>query len=129
MTTKNQPLILAAMPDAPLACDLSDATDTPEERLAEYGRLFAHALIGRGRTPDGATFTFAAKAGVFEWVADLARREAACCPFLGHEVRRDGAHVTWRFSTQRGATADAVLDEVHDLPDRFAIQGGDPSRE
>ena len=32
----------------PIACDMSTARDTPEERLAEYRRLFAQALVGTG---------------------------------------------------------------------------------
>jgi hypothetical protein len=35
----------------PITCDLTDAPDTAEERTAEYGRLFAQALIGRDCAP------------------------------------------------------------------------------
>lgn len=119
MTTSIEPLIIQEKPDAPIACDLTDAPDTPEERLAEYGRLFAHALAGRQRTADAVELRFAAKPGVSEWVADLARREAACCPFLTHQVRVEGTHVTWGMSTQAGPAAQALLDEIHLLPERF----------
>ena len=78
-------------PNAEIACNFIGAPDTPDERLAEYGRLFQHALAGRQRTADAVEFTFAAKAGVAEWVADLARREAACCPFMAHHVSSDGS--------------------------------------
>lgn len=118
MTTNIEPLIIKETPDAPIACDLTDAPDTPEERLAEYGRLFAHALVGRERTADAVDLRFAAKPGVAEWVADLARREAACCPFLTHQVSPDGAHILWRISTEAGPTAQAILDECHALPER-----------
>jgi hypothetical protein len=119
MTTNIEPLVIAEKPNAPIACDLTDAPDTPAERLAEYGRLFAHALAGRQRTADAVEFRFAAKPGVAEWVSDLARREAACCPFLTHRVSVDGVHVIWRMSTQAGPAAQALLDEVHILPERF----------
>jgi hypothetical protein len=119
MTANIEPLIIHETPNAPIACDLTDAPDSPEERLAEYGRLFAHALAGRERTTDALEFRFVAKPGLGEWVADLARREAACCPFLTHRVSSDGAHVTWRMSTQAGPAAHALLDELHALPERF----------
>jgi hypothetical protein len=119
MTTNIKPLIIPETPNAPIACDLTDAPDTPEERLAEYGRLFAQALAGRQRTADAVELRFAAKPGVTEWVTDLARREAACCPFLTHRVSADSTQVIWRMSTQAGPAAQALLDEVHALPERF----------
>jgi len=36
-----------------IACDMTGAPDTPEERMAEYGRLLAAAYAGRERTGDG----------------------------------------------------------------------------
>ena len=46
-------LTIAANPEAPIACDFTTAGDTPEERLAEYGRVFDYALTQRVRTADG----------------------------------------------------------------------------
>ena len=66
------------------------ADDTLVDRLAGYGRLFDHALVGRESTATATTFRFAARPGVGDWVLDLVRREAACCPFLSYEV--DQAH-------------------------------------
>ena len=119
MTTSTELLNAPEKPNAEIACDLSDASDTPDERIAEYGRLFQHALAGRQRTADAVEFRFAAKPGVAEWVTDLAKREAACCPFMSHHVSADGAHVIWRASSQAGPAAQATLDEFHDLPERF----------
>ena len=116
--TTTEPLIIPEKPGAPIACDMTNATDTPEERLAEYGRLFAHALIGRERTSDGVVFRFAAKPGVPAWAADLARREAACCPFFSFHVSVVGDHVVWRTSSQAGPEAQAFYDELHALPER-----------
>jgi hypothetical protein len=113
-------LIISETKDTPIACNMTSAPDTPEQRLAEYGRLFAHALIGRERTADGVVFTFAAKPGVAEWVADLAKREAACCPFFSYEVTFAPKEVVWRTSSQAGPTVQAFLDEFHALPERFA---------
>lgn len=106
-------------PNTQIACDLTDAPDTPDERIAEYGRLFQHALAGRERTADAVEFRFAAKPGVAEWVTDLAKREAACCAFMSHHVTTDGTHVIWRASSQAGPAAQATLDEFHNFPERF----------
>ena len=38
-------LTIEAPPDAPVACDMRGAADTLAERLAEYRRLFEHALV------------------------------------------------------------------------------------
>jgi len=119
MKASTELLNIPEKPHAEIACNFTDAPDTPEERLAEYGRLFQHALAGRQRTADAVEFKFAAKAGVAEWVADLARREAACCPFMAYHVSSDGTHVTWRTSSQAGPAAQAILDEFYDLPERF----------
>ena len=44
----------------PIVCDMTDASDTAEERMAEYGRLFAQALTGRERTDQGVRLRFRA---------------------------------------------------------------------
>jgi hypothetical protein len=111
-------LVIHEAENAPITCDMTSAPDTPEERIAEYRRLFAHALILRERTPDAVVFTFAAKPGVAEWVADLARRESACCPFLSYEVAVAAEGVVWRTSSQAGPDAQAILDEFHGLPEQ-----------
>src|SRR5215217_5034839 len=63
----------------PIACDMTDAPDTPEERIAEYDRLFSRTFVGRERTPAGIRFRLRADDGVEAWVRDLAAREQACC--------------------------------------------------
>jgi hypothetical protein len=92
------------------------ATDTPEERLAEYRRLFARALIRRERRADSVVLWF--HAGAREPVEDLARREAACCPFLDYRVEAAGDEVVWTIANPgRGAGAEATLDAFHALPE------------
>jgi hypothetical protein len=115
--TTTQVLLIEAKPDVPIACDMTGAGDTAEERIAEYGRLFAHALIDRRRTADAVVFTFAAKPGVAEWVADLARREAACCPFSTYDVTSDGQRIDWKTSSHAAPMVQAFLDEFHGLPE------------
>jgi len=112
-------LLIQAEPDAPIACDMARAGDTVAERFAEYGRLFAHALSDRQRTGDAVVLTFSAKPGVTEWVADLARREAACCPFVTYEVTSDGAQVVWKSSGRASPVIQALLDELYALPEKI----------
>ena len=107
-------LSIPARPDAPAACDLTAAEDTLAERMAEYRRLFDHALLGRESTDSSTTFRFAARPGVQEWLLDLVRREAAYCPFLSYDVDAlddpGGDQIAWT-TGGLGATDVVVLDE------------------
>jgi len=98
---------------------MSGARDTPEDRIAEYGELFARALLGRERRDDAVVLTFSADAR--EQVEDLVRREHACCPFVDYRVDALGDEVVWTTTdTVQGEHRDAVgvvLDALHDLPD------------
>lgn len=107
-------LHLPARAGAPIACDMTTASDTPGERLAEYARLFERALVGRERA---VVFAFRGEPGVRERVEDLARREAACCPFLGYRVETAGAEVRFTVTGPDRADAAAVLDAFYALPD------------
>jgi hypothetical protein len=114
-------LHLQAQPAAPIACDMSTAPDTPDERLAEYHALFKRALLRRERRADAVVFWFRADAGIQETVDDLARREHACCPFLEYRIETSGVEVIWTtINTRTGderASADVILDAFHTLPD------------
>jgi hypothetical protein len=103
--------------DAPVACDMTTATDTLTERLAEYRRLFEHALTSRESTATATTFRFAARPGVREWVCDLAKREAACCPFLAYEIDEQGEEIVWTTAGGLGASEMAILEEFLDGPE------------
>jgi hypothetical protein len=122
-------LHLPADPDAPIACDMSGAEDTPDERLAEYRRFFARALLRRERRADSVAFSFRADPGIADGLKDLARRESACCPFLDYRVEPMGDEVRWTTTnTIAGddrATADAFLDVFYALPDQPAADIGD----
>ena len=104
-------LSIQASPEAPIACDMTAAEDTLAERLAEYRRLFEHALVQRESTESTTTFRLADRPGVRDWVLDLVRREAACCPFLSYEVGLDNEHIVWTTSGGLGASDMAVMDE------------------
>lgn len=121
--------------DTPVMCDLSTATDTPEQRLDEYHRLFTKALVSRERTEDnGVRFRLRAEDGVESWVRDLAAREKACCAFFAFEITVDGDQVVWDAQVIDDDVARAVLDEfyaltenavrtVDDLRTRFTERG------
>ena len=117
---------LPARSSAPIACDMSSAEDTPGARLREYDRLFERALLRRERSAGGVVFSFRADPGVREAVEDLARREAACCPFLDYRVETDEATVTWTISNgvsgHERAGAEVTLDAFHALPDHAGAE-------
>jgi len=104
-------LSIQAAPEAPIACDMTAAEDTLPERLAEYRRLFDHALVQRESTESTTTFRLADGPGIRDWVLDLVRREAACCPFLSYEVALEDRHIVWTTSGGLGASEMAVMDE------------------
>jgi hypothetical protein len=106
-------LHLPARPGAPIACDMSGACDTMEARLREYTALFSGALLRRERRAGAVVFEFGE--GTREAVVDLARREAACCPFLDYRVESVAERVRWTISAPPDAGADAVLDAFHTL--------------
>lgn len=97
--------------DAPIVCDFTGAPDTPELRLNEYGQLFSAGLVSRERTAAGVVLTFHAR--MASWVADVAAREAACCPFLSYLVVLDDDVVRWE--TSGTADAQPILDEYYEL--------------
>ena len=105
-------------------CDITDATDTPAERLAEYRRLFALALIGREHTDTGIRFRFREDEGVYDWVADLASREQACCPFFIFTVTSAGGETSWDASVIDDPIARQILEEFYLLPDTVAQATG-----
>jgi hypothetical protein len=113
-------LSIVPQPDAPIACDMTTATDSLAERLAEYRRLFEHALTSRESTATATTFRFAARPGVREWVCDLAKREAACCPFLSYEIDEQGEEIVWTLAGGLGASEMAILEEFLDGPESSA---------
>ena len=90
--------------------------DTLTQRLAEYRRLFQHALLDRESTATATTFRFAARPGVRDWVCDLAKREAACCPFLSYEIVEEGRGDRMDNRRCLGASDIAILDEFLDDP-------------
>jgi hypothetical protein len=100
-----------------IVCDMTDAPDTAEERMAEWGRLLAAAYTGRERADDG----------IKAWVRDLAARDEACCPFLDFTVTTAPGEVRWDVTVADGTVMDdgmarTIMDEFYNLPD--TIGGG-----
>ena len=114
-------LHLQAQPDAPIVCDMSSADDTPDERLREYGQLFERALLRRDRRDDSVVFVFRATPDTLRTLESLARREAACCPFLDYRVETDDDEVIYTITNpitkEERAAVDVGLDAVYALPD------------
>jgi hypothetical protein len=108
MTTEPIPLIV---------CDMTSATDTPDERVAEYHELFATSLVGRERTETGIRFRFRDGDGVEEHVRDLAAREQACCAFFDIAVTRHDGEIWWDASVVDDEVARQILDEMYRLPE------------
>ena len=108
----------------PIVCDMTDASDTAEERMAEYGRLFDQALTGRERTDESVRLRFRADDGIEGWVRDLAAREKACCPFYDFAVRTAADEVWLEVSVLEAVGGDDVartlLDEYYNAPDTVA---------
>lgn len=114
-------LHIPAQLDVPIVCDMSAVSDTPDERLAEWARLFERSLLLRERRAGALMFAFSAQPGTRETVEELARREAACCPFLDYRVETIGDEVIWTVTNpiagDQRASVDTMLDAIHDLPD------------
>jgi len=106
-----------------VVCDMSRAPDTPEERVAEYRRLFSGFLIGRDRIGNGFRFRFRADDGIEDWVRDLASREKECCAFFNFVVTGDGGEVHWDASVIDDDMARQVLGEFYRMPEILA-EGG-----
>jgi hypothetical protein len=108
----------------PIACDMTDAPDTAEERMAEYGRLFAQALTGREWTDEGVRLRFRAHHGIEAWVRDLSVREKACCPFFDFAISTANAEVRWDISVVANVAdeqlARTLLNEFFSAPDTVA---------
>ena len=88
-------LHIPATPGAPIACDMSTASDTPEERRAAYEQLFARALIAREERDDGVVFRLRAGDDTRAALEELVRREAECCPFADYRVEATGDELIW----------------------------------
>lgn len=109
-----------------IVCDMTDAPDTADERLAEYQRLFTGPLIGRERLADGGIrFRFQATAGLEEWVRDLAAREKACCAFFDFTIGTHEGEVWWEATVVDDDIARQILDEYYRLPD--TVMAGGPA--
>jgi uncharacterized protein YfiM (DUF2279 family) len=112
----------------PVVCDLTDAPDTAEERIAEYQRLFADHLVGRSTVDGVVRFRFSADEGVEAWVRDLMARERQCCGFFDFTVSFADGEVVWDATVADDAAARAMLAEWARLPETVTA-GVDTARD
>ena len=72
--------------------------------------------------------TFRDDSGTREAVEDLARREAACCPFLDHRVETADGEVVWTITnavtSDERAAVEVYLDAMYALPDHAGAARG-----
>jgi hypothetical protein len=122
------PLHLPPRTDGPIVCDMTTAEDTADERLAEYGRLFERALVRRERDEGVLAFVFRDDPGVRETVESLARREAACCPFLEYRVETTGDEVGYTIinpvTSEERESVNTMLDVMYALAEHAADMDG-----
>ena len=104
----------------PVVCDLTDAPDSPEARVAEYRELFAAHLVGRSTVDGVVRFRFRADEGVEDRVRDLVGREQQCCGFFEFSVSVDDGEVVVGASVGEDDAARAMLDEWSRLPETVA---------
>ena len=118
-------LHLPARPGAPIACDMSTAVDTPDERLREYRASSRPHCSAASGGPTASSFWFRADPGTREALEELARRESACCPFLDYRVETAGDEVIWTTTNtltgDERAAIDVFLDALHALPDHPGV--------
>jgi len=105
---------------APLFCDMRGAPDTPQERTADYRRLFQAALVGRDREERMVRFRFDRSAVDEAAVRSLVARERVCCPFFDIRLSTAGDELWWETRVDPLPGAPALLEEIYLLPDRVA---------
>lgn len=113
-----------------IVCDMTDAPDTPQERLAEYARLFEIAFIAAERTETRIRWRLRADPGIEAWARDLATRENACCAFMHNDVSLSAGQIIWEATTVDDPMAKAALDFFYELPQRARVDAAisSPSR-
>jgi hypothetical protein len=117
-----EPKIASTMTERPaIVCDMTDAPDTGQERLAEYARLFAAAYLGKEWRGAEMRWRFRADPGIEAWARDLAARENACCGFMQTTITVQGDEVIWDTSTIDDPNAHRVLELMYELPDSMGM--------
>lgn len=101
-------------------CDMRSASDTPEQRMAEYRKLFDAALCGRDRSERMVRFRFRRAVLDEEQLRSLAARERVCCPFFDLRVIATGDELWWEIRVDDVDEAKIMLDEFALLPEQLA---------
>lgn len=108
---------VAPSSDVPIVCDPRGASDTAEERVDTYRRLFADALIGRDRTETGVRLRFRADPGIEDRVRNLAALDKQCCDFFTFAITATDDEVAWDAEVVDNDIARSLLEEWFRLPD------------
>jgi hypothetical protein len=74
----------------PVVCDMSEAPDSPDERVETYRQLFADALVSRDCTADNLRFHFRNGPGIEARVRAVAELEQRCCGFMSFRHNDNG---------------------------------------
>ena len=108
----------------PIVCDMTDAPDTPQQRLEAYARLFALGLEHTERTETGMRWRFRYSPEAAGLAHELAALENACCGFMTTTVTVMEDELWWDATTIDDPMAQAVLDLMRELPER--VGAADP---
>ena len=103
----------------PLACALSPGEYA--QRIREFRRLFAAALLGHRREPNRLHLVLDNDAGREEATRDLLRREQECCPHFTFEVTTTRDAVIVEAGVPAGA--ESCLDDLERMAARAAAGG------
>ncbi|MEO6469210.1 MAG: hypothetical protein ABIP21_08920 [Acidimicrobiia bacterium] len=107
----------------PIVCDMTDAPDTPQQRLEAYARLFALGLQHTERTESGMRWRFCHSTEAEELARELAALENACCGFMTTTVTVMEDELWWDATTIDDPMAQAVLDLMRELPEHVGAAG------
>ena len=111
----------------PIVCDMTNAPDTPQERLEAYARLFGLGLESSERTDTGMRWRFRQSVEAEALARELAARENACCGFMTTTVAVIGDELHWEATTVDDPMAQAVLDLMRELPAHVGAAGRVPT--
>ena len=111
----------------PIVCDMSEAPDTPEQRLKAYARLFSLGLERSERTETGMRWRFRRSPEAEDLARELAARENACCGFMTTTVTVVGDELRWDATTVDDPVAHAVLDFMCELPATVRVSPPTPT--
>lgn len=101
----------------PVACDPTVIPLGLERHVAEYGSVFAAALVETDRAPRRVRFTLRGDPHIEARARLLAARESRCCSFLTQRFEHDRGQLIWTMTNDGNPAAEAILDQLVQLAD------------